>query len=376
MNRSRLLVAALLLALSPLVGCMSAQHVAYEPVSQAAKAESAPRHATAASREVIRNGQVTLEVADTDKARAQIEEQAEALGGFVERNESARLVVKIPTTKMKEAADALASIGRVIGGAWTAQDVTAAGDDARSRIKGLQGEIARLKELLAQAKDGDAQSRLNAQLQAAQAQWTGLVEEMRRHDAQTAMATLDIRLTLDPALACVGDAIPVQWVRSMAGVLNQPRGVNLEGIRDFKSLWYSPSVDVTFPASFTQFRDSRVGDTEVMEAVDAHSNRLRVTRHGNPGSAASVFWFPLVRRGVAETAGVTVIKETELKAARGQAAHLVVGERRVGEHALAYAVATAVSDDHVYTVEMWGTKAQVEALGKELEVCVASLKAK
>jgi hypothetical protein len=199
------------------------------------------------------------------------------------------------------------------------------------------------------------------------------------------MATLDIRLTLDPALACVGDAIPVGWVRHMAGVLNESRAVDLGCARDFKSIWYSPSVGVAFPAGFTQFRDFTWHDIEgasEMEAVDANSTRLRVTRHGNPGSAGSAFWFPLVRRGVAETPGVTVVEEKDLKAAGGQAAHLVVGERRVGEQTLTYAVATAVYegnwyfDAHVYTVEMWGTKAQVEPLRKELEACVASLKAK
>ncbi len=369
MNRTRFSVLILLSALA-FPGCMSAPHMGdrHAPAAEYGPMQVAAAKAPAAGRQVVGTSQVQLEVADAQTARTELETAAEALGGYAEKNEPMRVVVRVPMDRMQEAAKAVANIGRVVGGAWQAEDVTEAGDAARARIKALENEVARLNALLAQAKDGQAQAGLNLQLQAAQRELAQLTGAQRQHDTKAAMATLDIRLQLDPALACLNNGIPVAWVRTLTEVLSQSRAVQLDRKPDFDFF----SVGVELPAGFIKFHDRDY----TVEAVDANSTHLRITRRDNPTQAGSDFWFPLVRRGVAEAARMQVVVEKDVVAAGKHAARLVVAERAVGGQALAYAVATAVNEDHVYTVEMWGRKEQVAALQAKLEACINTLRVK
>lgn len=363
--------ALLLLASLAFTGCKS-ESLGRMPLSARApayeSASFAPSISAAKGREVIGSAWVALEVADAQAARVRIQAQAEALGGFAASNEAMRIVVKIPVARMKEAADALAKIGRVVNSSWKSEDATGAGDDLRAHLQEVQAEIARLRALLATAKDGSAQANLNAQLQAAQREEALLAANLRRHSNQTAMATLEVRLQNDPALAGLANDIQVRWVRELTQVLERPRSVNLDFKPDFD--WHS--VDATLPPGFIKFRDCDY----VVEAVDADSTRLRITRHDNPAKAGSGFWFPLVRRGVAEGQGMKVAEEKDVVAADKHAARLVVGERGVGRAVMADAVCVAVGEKYVYTVECWGRKEEVAALRAKLEACIVSLRVK
>jgi hypothetical protein len=127
--------------------------------------------AEAMDRKIIKDANLTIEVATPTEAQHQITTMAESLGGFVVTSESkvqdigdgkqaveVNLVVRVPATQFNTALDQIRGLGRgVIPEKITGQDVTEEFIDLEARIKTQKALESQFLEIMKQAtKVGDA----------------------------------------------------------------------------------------------------------------------------------------------------------------------------------------------------------------------------
>ena len=135
------------------------------------EADQSQTMAQAMDRKIIKDANLTIEVATPTEAQHQITTMAESLGGFVVTSESkvqdigdgkqdvqVNLVVRVPATQFNTALDQIRSLGRgVIPEKITGNDVTEEFIDLEARIKTQKALESQFLEIMKQAtKVGDA----------------------------------------------------------------------------------------------------------------------------------------------------------------------------------------------------------------------------
>jgi hypothetical protein len=153
-------------------------------------------------RQIVKTGEVTVEVPKVATALARVRALALELGGYVGGSQagtsdsSATLTLRIPAPRFEDALAALHELdGKVLAEATREQDVTSSIVDLRARITNLQASESQYRSLLAKADRIqdilDVQSRLD-QVRGEIEQLSG---QLKSITGQADLATLSVTLT-------------------------------------------------------------------------------------------------------------------------------------------------------------------------------------
>jgi hypothetical protein len=166
-------------------------------------------------RKIIRDADLTVEVAAPMEAQRKITSMAESLGGFVVTSESkvqdigdgkqdveVNLVVRVPATQFEAALDQIRSMGRgVIPEKITGQDVTEEFIDLEARIKTQKALESQFLEIMKQAnKVGDALE-VQRQIADVRTEIEKLEGRKRFLESRASLSTITVNLQSPAAVA-------------------------------------------------------------------------------------------------------------------------------------------------------------------------------
>jgi hypothetical protein len=162
---------------------------------------------SAADRQVIISGNVTITADDPIDASKEAVRIVEAAGGRVDgRTEyapgdsdkgSAQLELRIPASKLTAVLDKLEELGTADEISLSTSDVTVESQDLDARITALRASIERLNGLISQAKDIDDLIALESEISNRQAELESLEAQKRYLSDQVAMSTISLYLRSD-----------------------------------------------------------------------------------------------------------------------------------------------------------------------------------
>jgi len=183
-----------------------------EPDAQVAPEEPASK------RMIAYEGSTTLRVARIRPAVDAITATVEELGGFVERVDGARLVVRVPVARFQEGLEAVQAHGDVIDERIMASDVTEAFQDVKLRLDTAIATRERLVELLAKAEDEQTKLMLIREIQRLTDQIDQMSAQASTLQRMADLSRISIRLVEREALAHQGaaDAQAFRWIRQLS----------------------------------------------------------------------------------------------------------------------------------------------------------------
>lgn len=182
--------------------------------------EIAPADATLAE-QIVRSGDVTVDVDDITSAANRITALVAAAGGSIGSEQrygdpadgSADIVVRVPPDSFGGLLEAISELGEEQSRSIAALDVSTVVADVDARVASLQGSVDRLRSLAAQAISVSDLITIESELTARQSELESLQAQQRALADQVSLATLSVRLTAsgDPEvgesgfLASLGD---------------------------------------------------------------------------------------------------------------------------------------------------------------------------
>jgi hypothetical protein len=196
-------------------------------------ASTAPALAAAlASRKLIRTAQLTVEVAQYQRAAEEVARLAESFGGYLAESQATRgphdrqsgtVTIRVPAERFGAVLASLKGLGTVRSENVSTQDVSKAYADLETRLKVKRDTADRLRELL-RTRTTDLQHVLQAERELARV--TEEIEQMegerRFFDAQVALSTIALTLHEPHALVEPGVFAPVgEALRDSAEVLSR-----------------------------------------------------------------------------------------------------------------------------------------------------------
>ncbi len=154
---------------------------------------------------IIKNGEMTLLVADTDRAVDQVTGVAADTGGYIISSKSwlqdgfkyASLTLGVPVDQFEVAQRRLRGLAaQVLNDTASGQDVSSEYVDVQSRVANLEATAARIREFLKQAKDVNEALAVNAKLAEVEAEIEQAKGRMQYLKDRSAFSTVSI--TLEP----------------------------------------------------------------------------------------------------------------------------------------------------------------------------------
>jgi hypothetical protein len=187
--------------------------------AQGAPVQPAGLEAMAASRKLIRTGQMTLVVTDFVKASAEVKRIAEVSGGYLAEAQSQRgaqdrrhgsLTIRVDAARFDDAVAALRALGDVRSENVGTQDVTKAYTDLETRLRVKRETAERLREIL-RTRTAKLAEVLEAERELARVtEETEQMEGERRfYDQQVALSTLTVTLQEPSAIVEAGVFAPL-----------------------------------------------------------------------------------------------------------------------------------------------------------------------
>jgi hypothetical protein len=161
--------------------------------------------ALAQAREVIRTGDLRLEVDAVGDAVADVRRIAGAAGGFVSNEEAlsdartASVTVRVPSGDFDSVRGDIAALGEVVEQTVQAEDVTAEMVDVETRIESLRRSVARLQEMLGGSGDVAQLSAVEGELARREVELEAMLGQQRLLEDQVALGTLTVHLAEDAA---------------------------------------------------------------------------------------------------------------------------------------------------------------------------------
>jgi Domain of unknown function (DUF4349) len=161
--------------------------------------------ATIASNQIVKTGQLDLEVTDLDSAVSQAQSTIEGLGGSVDQSSrsgtdsdaTASITFRVPVARWDDALTALRKIGsKVLSEQTSANDVTSQVIDLDARIDNLKTTETALQSIMARASAVPDVIAVENQLSDTQGQIEELTAQRDNLDNQAAMSTLTVSFTL------------------------------------------------------------------------------------------------------------------------------------------------------------------------------------
>jgi len=153
---------------------------------------------------VIKDAEMELLVADTDRAISQVTQMAADNGGYIIDSQTsykdgykyAAIKLGIPSLQFERALNVLRDLAiRVVSEKATGQDVSAAYVDLQSKETNLEATAARVREFLKDAKTIDDSLRINQQLADLEGQIEQVKGQMRFYEGRSAYSTVTVNLT-------------------------------------------------------------------------------------------------------------------------------------------------------------------------------------
>ncbi len=169
-------------------------------------ASSGPGQAqlTQYQQQIVKTGEITLQVSKVADASSQVRTLAATLGGYVGGSQagtleqSATLTLRIPAARFDDAISRLHEIGdKVLSESTREEDVTAAVVDLDARLKNLQASEVQYRTLMAKAAKIDDILAVQSRLDDVQGQIEELSAQLKQLTDQAALSTLTV--TLQPA---------------------------------------------------------------------------------------------------------------------------------------------------------------------------------
>ena len=161
--------------------------------------------ALAQAREVIRTGDLRLQVEDVGDAMADVRRIAGAAGGFVAQEEAvaddrrSTVTVRVPTDTFDDVRTDIADLGDVEEETVQAEDVTAEMVDVETRIESLRRSVTRLQEMLGGSGDVAQLATVEGELARREVELEAMLGQQRLIEDQVALATLSVSMFEDDA---------------------------------------------------------------------------------------------------------------------------------------------------------------------------------
>lgn len=135
-----------------------------DAISTARPAAEAGPAPGAVAREIIYAARLKIVVHSAESAFVEARRTAEEAGGYLQEQTRGRAVLRVPAPQFQAVLDRLEGLGSVADREVRAEDVTEQVVDLQSRLRNARAVEARLKELLAKAKDVKEALQVEAEL--------------------------------------------------------------------------------------------------------------------------------------------------------------------------------------------------------------------
>jgi len=162
-------------------------------------------------RQIVKTGEVTLEVDNVANALGRVRAMAVELGGYVggaqagTLDQAATLTLRIPALRFDDALSRLHQIGtKVLVESTREEDVTAAVVDLQARLKNLQASEVQYRVLVAKATKIEDILAVQSRLDDVQGQIEQLTAQLKQLSAQADLSTLTV--TLQPKAQPIKEA--------------------------------------------------------------------------------------------------------------------------------------------------------------------------
>jgi hypothetical protein len=185
--------------------------LAANPGGNVPGASAQPAQAVQDERQIVKTGEVTLEVDNVANALGRVRAMAIELGGYVggaqagTLDQSATLTLRIPAPRFDDALSRLHQIGsKVLVESTREEDVTAAVVDLQARLKNLQASEVQYRVLVAKATKIEDILAVQSRLDDVQGQIEQLSAQLKQLSNQTDLSTLTV--TLQPKAQPIKEA--------------------------------------------------------------------------------------------------------------------------------------------------------------------------
>ena len=176
--------------------------------------EDAPPGGPTLTEQIVRTGDITVDVDDITSAANRVITVVDAAGGNIGSDQrygdatdgSADLVLRVPPDRFDELLETISDLGKELSRSVAAQDVSTVVADVDARVESLQNSVDRLLALAAQAVSVSDLITIESELSARQSELESLQAQQRALSDQVSLATLSVRLTAssDPESADTG----------------------------------------------------------------------------------------------------------------------------------------------------------------------------
>jgi len=173
---------------------------------------------TVEDRKITKNGNLTIEVINTETSREQAETLIKDMGGYVTNLNSwevrprilaYNMTVRIPVEKLEESIEKLVALGVKKSESFSVNDITAQYVDNEARLKNLRARRERLLELMErESKRLEDVLEIDRELNNVQVQIEQLERQQKRNDADVAYSTLNLSIQPEPE---IGDISNPEW---------------------------------------------------------------------------------------------------------------------------------------------------------------------
>jgi hypothetical protein len=172
------------------------------PSAAALPANVSDAVAQSAQRQIVKTGEVTVEVGNVSTAVGKVRALAVSLGGYVgdsqsgTRTDAATLTLRIPADRFDDALAELHKIpGQVVSEATREEDVTSALVDLNARITNLEASEVQYRALLAKAEKVADILAVQDRLDAVRGQIEELKAQQKQLSGQAALSTLTVTVS-------------------------------------------------------------------------------------------------------------------------------------------------------------------------------------
>lgn len=201
--------------------------------------ESVPTELPEADKKIIKNGNLSLKVDNTDKANIDITKIAKDNGGEVASSsfrqsgtsvKSGYITVKVPVANFEKTFSDLKKVASlVISESTSGTDVTEQYVDLQAQFKNKQTEEEAFTRIMAQAQKIDDILAVQTQLSRVRGEIERLQGRIKYLESQTDMSTITINLSEDANISMVDKWRPWQVVKTSVSVLVK----NVQNFVDF-----------------------------------------------------------------------------------------------------------------------------------------------
>lgn len=168
---------------------------------------NAPPGGVTLSEQIVRTGDVSVDVDDITSAASRVTAAVSGAGGDVASDQrfgdasdgSADLVLRVPPDSFDDILETVSDLGEELSRSVSAEDVSTAVADVDARVRTLQNSVDRLLALAAQAVSIGDLIAVEYELSARQAELESLQAQQRALADQVSLATLSVRLSASSA---------------------------------------------------------------------------------------------------------------------------------------------------------------------------------